>query len=168
MKKDYIKLHIISPKLIRIPRSRYVIVVHILQSVTTGPRRRYHQKRSFPLQLQFTYCVRISHSPKHQMPCLNIFQPNFSVMPFYCFGLIFIDVLHSLKSGPFYSVFCYVVISSSSVKADVLIDPALASSVVIASSPNNNLKGVKPVDVDMVVLWLHTTLINSSGHFPLG
>jgi hypothetical protein len=36
MKKDYIKLHIISPKLIRIPRSGYVIAVHILQSVRTG------------------------------------------------------------------------------------------------------------------------------------
>jgi hypothetical protein len=29
-KKDYIKLHIISPKLIRIPRSRNVVAVHIL------------------------------------------------------------------------------------------------------------------------------------------
>jgi hypothetical protein len=38
MKKDYIKLHIISPKLIRIPRSGYVVAVHILQSVRTGPR----------------------------------------------------------------------------------------------------------------------------------
>jgi hypothetical protein len=111
MKKDYIKLHIISPKLIRIPRSRYVVAVHILQFVRTGPRRRFHQKRSFPLQLQFAYCVRIGHSPKHQMPWLNIFQPNFSVTPFYCFGLIFIDVLHSLKSGPLYSIFCYVIIS---------------------------------------------------------
>jgi hypothetical protein len=36
MKKDYIKLHIISPKLIRIPRSRYVVAVHILQLVRTG------------------------------------------------------------------------------------------------------------------------------------
>jgi hypothetical protein len=35
-KKDYIKLHIISPKLIRIPRSRNVVAVHILQSVRTG------------------------------------------------------------------------------------------------------------------------------------
>jgi hypothetical protein len=34
--KDYIKLHIISSKLIRIPRSRNVVVVHILQSVRTG------------------------------------------------------------------------------------------------------------------------------------
>jgi hypothetical protein len=75
------------------------------------PRRRYYQKRSFPLQLQFAYCVRIGHSPKHQMPWLNIFQLNLSVMPFYCFGLIFIDVLHSLKSAPFYSIFCYVIIS---------------------------------------------------------
>jgi hypothetical protein len=33
--KDYIKLHIISPKLIRIPRSRNVVAVHILQSVRT-------------------------------------------------------------------------------------------------------------------------------------
>jgi hypothetical protein len=51
MKEDYIKLHIISSKLIRIPRSRNVVAVHILQSVRTGPGRRYHQKRSFPLQL---------------------------------------------------------------------------------------------------------------------
>jgi hypothetical protein len=34
--KDYIKLHIISLKLIRIPRSRNVVAVHILQSVRTG------------------------------------------------------------------------------------------------------------------------------------
>jgi hypothetical protein len=43
-----------------------------------------------------------------------------------------------------------------------------ASSGVIASSPNRSLKGVKPVDLEIVVLWLHTTLINSSCHFPLG
>jgi hypothetical protein len=30
LKKDYIKLHIISPKFTRIPRSRYVVAVHIL------------------------------------------------------------------------------------------------------------------------------------------
>jgi hypothetical protein len=30
------------------------------------------------------------------------------------------------------------------------------------------LKGVNPVDLDTGVLWLHTTLNNSSGHFPLG
>jgi hypothetical protein len=42
---------------------------------------------------------------------LDIFQSNFSVMPFYCFGLIFVDVLYSLKSGPFYGIFCYVIIS---------------------------------------------------------
>jgi hypothetical protein len=27
---------------------------------------------------------------------------------------------------------------------------------------------VNLVDLDMVVLWLHATLINSSGHIPLG
>jgi hypothetical protein len=37
MKKDYIKLHIISSKLIRIPRSRNVVAVHILQPVRTRP-----------------------------------------------------------------------------------------------------------------------------------
>jgi hypothetical protein len=36
MKKDYIKLHILSSKLIRIPRSGYVVAVHILQSIRTG------------------------------------------------------------------------------------------------------------------------------------
>ena len=51
MKKNYIKLHIASPKLIRIPRSGYVIAVHILQPVRTGSWRRYNQKRTFPLQL---------------------------------------------------------------------------------------------------------------------
>jgi hypothetical protein len=35
--KDYIKLHIISPKLIRIPRSRDIVTVHILQYVRIGP-----------------------------------------------------------------------------------------------------------------------------------
>jgi hypothetical protein len=35
-KKDYIRLHIIPPKLIRIPRSRNVVAVHILQPVGTG------------------------------------------------------------------------------------------------------------------------------------
>jgi hypothetical protein len=111
MKKDYIKLHIISSKLIHIPRSRNVVAVHILQSIRTGPRRRYHQKGSFPLQLQFAYYVRISHSLKHQMSWLNVFQSNFSVTPFYCFGLVLIDIFHSLKSGPFYSIFCYVITS---------------------------------------------------------
>ena len=111
MKKDYITLHIVSPKLIRIPRSGYVVVVHILQSIRNGPWRRYYQKRTFPLQLQLAHCVWIGHSPKHQMSWLNIFQLNFSVTPFYCFGLIFIDVLYSLKSGPFYSIFCYLIIS---------------------------------------------------------
>jgi hypothetical protein len=49
----------------------------------------------------------------------------------------------------------------------VLIDPLFASSGVIVSSLNRSLKGVKPVDLETVVLWIHTTLINSSGHFPL-
>jgi hypothetical protein len=39
----------------------------------------------------------------------------------------------------------------SSAEATVLIDPALASYGVIASSPNNSLKGVKHVVLDMVV-----------------
>jgi hypothetical protein len=84
--------------------------------------------------LQLTHCVWVGHPPKHQMSWLDIFQSNFSVTPFYCFGLIFIDVLYSLQSGPFY----------------------------------RSLKGVNPVDLDAVVLWIHTTLISSSGHFPLG
>jgi hypothetical protein len=57
---------------------------------------------------------------------------------------------------------------TSSAEAVVLTDPVFAFSGVIASSPNGSLKVVKPVDLDTVVLWLHTTLINSSGHFPLG
>jgi hypothetical protein len=57
---------------------------------------------------------------------------------------------------------------SSSVEARVLIEPVLASSGVIASSPNRSLNGVNPVDLDTVVLWFHTTFISSSGHIPLG
>jgi hypothetical protein len=58
--------------------------------------------------------------------------------------------------------------ASSSVKAKVLIEHILASSGVFASSPNRSLNGVNPVDLDTVVLWLQTTFINSSGHFPFG
>jgi hypothetical protein len=58
--------------------------------------------------------------------------------------------------------------TSSSAEALVLIDHVLASSDVIASSPNKSLNGVKPVDLETTMLWLHTTFINSSGHFPLG
>jgi hypothetical protein len=58
--------------------------------------------------------------------------------------------------------------ASTSVEALVLIDHVLASSGVIASSPNKSLNGVKPVDLEIVVLWFHTSFINSSGHFPLG
>jgi hypothetical protein len=57
---------------------------------------------------------------------------------------------------------------SSSAEAKVLIEPILASSGVIALSPNRSLNEVKPVDLETSVLWFHTTFINSSGHFPLG
>jgi hypothetical protein len=57
---------------------------------------------------------------------------------------------------------------SSSVEAKVLIEPVLASSGVIASSPNISLNEVNPVDLETIVLWFHTAFINSSGHFPLG
>jgi hypothetical protein len=57
---------------------------------------------------------------------------------------------------------------SSSVEAKVHIEPVLASSDVIASSPNRSLNGVNPVDLDTTLLWFQTTFINSSGHFPLG
>jgi hypothetical protein len=58
--------------------------------------------------------------------------------------------------------------SSSSAKAEVLIEPVLASSSDIASSPNQRLNGVNPVDRETTVLWFHTTFINSSDHFPFG
>jgi predicted solute-binding protein len=51
-------------------------------------------------------------------------------------------------------------VSSSSTEARVLIDPVFASSGVIASSPNRSLNGVKPVDLETVVLWFHTTLMD--------
>jgi hypothetical protein len=58
--------------------------------------------------------------------------------------------------------------SSSSAEARVFIEPVLASSGVIASSPNKSLNGVNPVDLKTTVLWFYTTFINSSSHFPFG
>jgi hypothetical protein len=57
---------------------------------------------------------------------------------------------------------------SSYVEPKVFIEPVLASSGVIASSPNRSLNGLNPVDLDTTVLWFQTTFINSSSHFPLG
>jgi hypothetical protein len=68
------------------------------------------------------------------------------------FQLDIINIFYSLKSDPFYSDFCYMITASFSVEAVVLIDPILASSRVMASSPNSSLNGVKPVDLDTVVL----------------
>jgi hypothetical protein len=58
--------------------------------------------------------------------------------------------------------------SSSFAETEVLIEPVLASSGVIASSPNKSMNGVNPVDLETTVLWFHTTFINSCGHFPFG
>jgi hypothetical protein len=58
--------------------------------------------------------------------------------------------------------------ASSSVEAKVLIEPILASSGVIALSPNRSLNRVNPIDLDAVVLWLQTTFINLSRHWPFG
>jgi hypothetical protein len=64
----------------------------------------------------------------------------------------------------------FVILQSSSFSAEarVLIEPILASSGVIASSPNKSLNGGNHVDLETIVLWFHTTFINSSGHFPFG
>jgi hypothetical protein len=59
-------------------------------------------------------------------------------------------------------------VSSSSIEARVRIDPVFSSSGVITSSTNRRLNGVKPVDLETIVLCFHTTFINSSGHFPFG
>jgi hypothetical protein len=64
--------------------------------------------------------------------------------------------------------FVTLLVSSSYTEARVHIDPIFASSRVIASSPNVSLNGVKPVDLETVVLWFHTTFVNSSSHFPFG
>jgi hypothetical protein len=45
------------------------------------------------------------------MTWFDNFQSNFSIAPFYCFGLVLIDVLYGLKSGPFYGIFCYLIIN---------------------------------------------------------
>jgi hypothetical protein len=42
--------------------------------------------------------------------------------------------------------------SLSSAEARVLIDPVLASSGVIASSPNKSLNGVNPIDLETTLL----------------
>jgi hypothetical protein len=56
--------------------------------------------------------------------------------------------------------------SPSFAEAKILIEPVLASSGVITSSPNKSLNVVNPVDLETTVLWFHTTFTNSSGHFP--
>jgi hypothetical protein len=102
------------------------------------------------------------------MTWLDVFQSNFSITSFYCFGMLFVDVLYGLKPGPFYGIFVTWQSLSSSVEAKVLIEPVLVSSVVIAWSPNRSLNRVNPVDLDTVVLWLQITFISTCGHFPLG
>jgi hypothetical protein len=73
-------------------------------------------------------------------------------LPLDYFGLIFIDVIYRLKSDPSIVSFVILQLSSSSTKAKVLIDLVLASSGVIASSPNKSLNGVNPVDLETTVL----------------
>ena len=48
---------------------------------------------------------------------------------------------------------------SSSVEAKVLIELVLASSGVIASSPNRSLNGVNPVDLETTVISSHLLMI---------
>jgi hypothetical protein len=105
---------------------------------------------------------------KHQMSWLDILRFYLAVAPFDCFSLVLIDVVYCLESGPSMMSFVILQPSSSYVEAKVLIEPLLDSSGVIASSPNRSLNGVNPVDLEMEVLWFHTTFISSSGHFPLG
>lgn len=50
----------------------------------------------------------------------------------------------------------------------VLTDPIFASSRVMASYQYIILKAVNPMDLKTEVLWFHTTLISSFGHFPFG
>jgi hypothetical protein len=69
---------------------------------------------------------------------------------------------------PYIVSFVILQASLSSAEARVLIELVLASSGVIASSPNKSLNGVKHVDLETTVLWFHTTFTNSSGHFPFG
>jgi hypothetical protein len=48
----------------------------------------------------------------------------------------------------------------------VLVLRSLISPGITGSSPYSNLKGVDFVALQMEVLWLHTTLGNSSTHLP--
>jgi hypothetical protein len=52
-------------------------------------------------------------------------------------------------------------VSLSSTEARVLIDHVLASSSVIASSPNKSLNRVNPIELETTVLCFHTTFTNS-------
>jgi hypothetical protein len=100
-------LHVISLKLIRIPRPWYVIAIHVIQSIRSRSRPRYHQKGAFPLKLKLPHCIWVGHSTKHQMSWLDILQFYLAIMPFDCFSLVLIDVVHCLEPNPFYGVFCY-------------------------------------------------------------
>jgi hypothetical protein len=102
------------------------------------------------------------------MSWLDILQFYLAIVPFDCFSLVLIDVVHGLEPNPSMVYFVILQAFSSSVEAKVLIEPLLASFDVIALSPNRSLNGVNPVDLETTVLWFHTTFISSSGHFPLG
>jgi hypothetical protein len=77
-------------------------------------------------------------------------------------------VVNCLKSDPFNGIFEIFYLSSSSSEATIHADPILAYSGDIVLFLYRSLKGVNHVDLDTEVLWFHTTLINSSGHFPFG
>jgi hypothetical protein len=101
-------------------------------------------------------------------PGLMFFSFTFRSRHLIFFSQILIDVFYCLKPGHFYGVFCHFAILFIFCKAKVFIEPLLASSGVIASSPNKSLNGVKHVDLETAVLWFHTTFINSSGPLSSG
>jgi hypothetical protein len=61
-------------------------------------------------------------------------------------------VVYCLSLTPSVESFVILQVPSSSAEARVLIDLVLASSGVIASSPDKSLNGVNPVDLETIVL----------------
>jgi hypothetical protein len=119
-------------------------------------------KRAFPLDLQFSRCIRGINPSEYQVTWCYVLELDLSILPPYCLCLIVCSIASSLDS----SIVSFNFLSSSSVEAITLAEPNLISSRVTATSPKRTLNGVKSVDHDIEVLWFHTTLISSYVHFP--
>lgn len=124
-------------------------------------------KRAFPLDLQFSRCIRVIHPSEYQVTWCYVLELDLSILPPYCLCLIVSYMLNRFEPWLFYCIF-RIYLSSSSVEAITLAEPNLISSRVTATTPKRSMNGVKSIDHDIEVLWFHTTLISSYVHFPFG